>query len=141
MIAQPLTRSPLRSLRLMLSLTLLCALPALLTSATLALTPHHLTSGAVIAVVDRLEGGWIVLITESGASLDLPCDTLCAEGRSERLREGTWVIYWPELSRIEPLRSEGAQAMSERLRWRVSRLSPLEDQTLEDQALPPSATP
>jgi hypothetical protein len=92
----------------------------------LAFTPHATSSGAVIAVVDRLEGEWIVLITESGVTLDVPCGPLCDASRAERIREGSWVIYWPKLSWVEPLRSEGSQEMTERLRRRVSKITPLE---------------
>ena len=89
-------------------------------------SPLTAASGALVAVIDRLERGWLVLVTEEGGTLDVPCGDPCAAARGERLKEGAWVLYWPELALVEPLSSDGARRMSEQVRRRVARFPALE---------------
>lgn len=91
--------------------------------------PAPRAPGAVVAVVDRRETGWLVLVTEQGDTLDVPCEAACAAGeaaRGERLREGSWVLYWPEEGLVEPLRAEGARRLTARLQRRVALLPRLD---------------
>ncbi len=117
-LTRPLSRSLILTLTLTLTLTSRCPLALAATGTTLAGA-----SGALVAVIDRLERGWLVLVTEEGSTLDVPCGDPCASARGERLKEGAWVIYWPDLALVEPLSSDGARRMSELIKRRAARLT------------------